>query len=513
MPRRLPRPHLSRSKAVNAFLALAVAIVIGLSVWTVRADDEEGATESTTVTVDVGAVTASVSASGNIESGDTIDVAFEGSGGVVTQILVEEGERVRRGQRIAVVDQTSARQGLQTAQSTLRSAQAGYTTATQGSTTEERAADQANINVSEASVRSAEVSLRSARQTYGMQKRQQDAAVSAAESTVRSSEERLEAAMWDQQDDPSAENREALAQARADLSTARTALTSARNTRTSSLLQARQQVASAASSVRSARQQLASTRAQTRVNQQPARPGTVEAALAQIDSAEVTVAQARTALEQTVLRAPVSGKIQTVNGTVGETSSSAGSSTSSSTESTTGSTDSTSSSGSGFATMSAANVLVVTSYVAEADIAAVRVGQSAAVTLSASGEEVGATVTSIDTVETVTNNVVEYGVTVRLEKTTGVKLGQSSQVVITTGSKQDVTRVSSSALTTIGQRTTVTVQDGGDTNEVVVETGLEGDTETEILSGLEAGDVVVLPEQAGGGGDFTFPGGGIGGGL
>ena len=47
-----------------------------------------------------------------------------------------------------------------------------------------------------------------------------------------------------------------------------------------------------------------------------------------------------------------------------------------------------------------------------------------------------------------------------------------------------------------------------------VETGLEGDSETEVLSGLSAGDVVVLPEQAGGGAGFTFPGGGgLGGGL
>ena len=39
-----------------------------------------------------------------------------------------------------------------------------------------------------------------------------------------------------------------------------------------------------------------------------------------------------------------------------------------------------------------------------------------------------------------------------------------------------------------------------------METGLEGDSWTEVLSGLQPGDVVVLPEQESSGTDgFTFP--------
>jgi hypothetical protein len=42
-----------------------------------------------------------------------------------------------------------------------------------------------------------------------------------------------------------------------------------------------------------------------------------------------------------------------------------------------------------------------------------------------------------------------------------------------------------------------------------VTTGLEGDTYTEVLSGLQDGDVVVLPEQSTtGSSGFSFPGGG-----
>ena len=77
----------------------------------------------------------------------------------------------------------------------------------------------------------------------------------------------------------------------------------------------------------------------------------------------------------------------------------------------------------------------MTADVAEADIAEVAVGQTATVTLSASGETLDATVTAVDAIETVTNNVVEYGVTVTIDKPQGLRLGQSTQVVVTTGTK------------------------------------------------------------------------------
>lgn len=164
--------------------------------------------------------------------------------------------------------------------------------------------------------------------------------------------------------------------------------------------------------------------------------------------------------------------------------------------------------------MTALGVLEVTADVAEADISDVEVGQVASITLSANDAAYDGVVTAVDTVETVTNNVVEYGVTVQLDKAKEVRLGQTSQVEITTGSKESVLRVSSSALTTIGNQTTATVQhDDGTTGTVVVTTGLQGDSYTEILDGLSRGDVVVLPQQdSSSGGGFTFPGGGIPGG-
>ena len=59
--------------------------------------------------------------------------------------------------------------------------------------------------------------------------------------------------------------------------------------------------------------------------------------------------------------------------------------------------------------------LQVSTYVAEADAGNTEVGQPATITFPALNETAAGTVTSIDLVSTVNNNVVEYGVTVTLD--------------------------------------------------------------------------------------------------
>jgi multidrug efflux pump subunit AcrA (membrane-fusion protein) len=482
---------------VNGVILLALLLVAAVTVWTVRGSDgDSGNAEAQTATVSTGDVTSTVSANGNIASGRTTNADFEGSGGIVRQIYVKAGDKVRKGQVLARVDQTSARQSLRTARASLASAQASYTTTVQGQTAEERALDAQSINQAEISVSTARSQLRAAQQSLALTRQQQNAA-------VRRAEQDLERAQNAHEANPTTETQQSV-------SAARTALTLAREARASSLLQGRQNVEAQRRSLTSAQASLASTKASVAVSRQGPRSGAVEAAQAQITNAQVGVDQALTTLEQTTLRSPAAGTVAAVNGTVGEPSSATSSTSSTSSEDST--TSATSSSG--FVTLTNTKILQVTADVAEADIADVEVGQSATVTLSASDEEFAGTVTAVDTVETITNNVVEYGVTVTLDNAKGIKLGQSTQVVVTTGSTQGVLRVSSSALTTIGGRTTATVRaQDGTTSTVEVVTGLEGDGFTEVLDGLAEGDVVVLPEQAASTGGFTFPGGGGLGGL
>jgi multidrug efflux pump subunit AcrA (membrane-fusion protein) len=474
--------HPSRAWVVNGVLALAVALVAVVTYRAVAVGSTPSASSTRTTTVDRGTVTASVTSSGNIEADRTLAVDFEGSGGIVTAIHVAPGDLVHRGQRLAEVDATAARQALASARVQLRSAEASYEEAVQGQTPQEQAADRQSIAGARQSVRSAEVSLRQARETATLDRHQKDAAVAQAERELRQA-------------------RQARPVDRAAVQAARTALQTARQARASTTLADRHQVQTQQQALASARQQLAGTRATVAVGEQPARASTVAQAQAQVDGARVGVAQARTTVRQATLRAPKSGRVAAVNGTVGQASSSSSSAS--------GDSDS-DSSASGFVTLVSARTLEVTADVAEADIDDVEAGQPVRVTVSADDKELTGTVAAVADTSTVTNNVVEYAVTVRLDRAKGVKLGQTAQLSITTGERQSVLRVSSSALTTIGSTTTATVRTAaGTTTTRQVTTGLEGETYTEVVSGLRAGDVVVLPQQTTTGGTgFTFPRGG-----
>jgi HlyD family secretion protein len=492
--------------------------VLAFTAWSIRGGDQTTASAQQTTKVDTGEVQASVTANGNLKAASTVDVSFEGSGGIVKKIYVKPGDKVHRGDILAQVDQTSALQGVATAQATLASARAQYETTTQGQTSAERNRDAQSVNVARQSVDSARISLDAAKDTYRLDKSQQDQAVTNAQSQLAAATTDQQNAQTQYNADPSDANKQALDTANTNLQSARTSLRTAQNTRSTVLLQDRQNIDSRNSSLTAAQASLASTRASVAVNAQAPRQGSIDAAKAQIASAQVTLGQAKDTLAKTLLRAPASGTVAEVNGVVGESSSSTASSASSGSGSTgtTGSTSSSSSSSttsSGFVTLTDVRVLEVTADVAEADINDVKVGQDATVTLAANSREFAGTVSAVDQVETITNNVVEYGVTVRL---TGdfstAKLGQSADISITTGVKTGVVRALSSALTTIGSTTTATVKNkDGSTRVVTVQKGLVGDTQTEIVSGLSAGDVLVVPQQSGSGGGFTFPSGGLGG--
>jgi len=158
--------------------------------------------------------------------------------------------------------------------------------------------------------------------------------------------------------------------------------------------------------------------------------------------------------------------------------------------------------------------LQVTAAVAEADAVKVKLGQAATVTFSAAGLSVTGKVTAIDVEQTVTNNVVTYGVTITLTNPpSSLRIGQTASVVITADTKDNVLRTASNAVTTRGTQSTVTVRRNGKDQVVTVKTGLVGDGGTEITSGVAEGDTLVVPATNGSPGGFTFPGGGIGGGI
>ena len=306
-----------------------------------------------------------------------------------------------------------------------------------------------------------------------------------------------------------------VANAKAALTKAKAAYTTAKassRTTVSQLADAKAAVASAQDSY-----ELAVLQAQQNADAPTA--ADLAKARASLADAQAAVDDAQEALEATTLVAPHAGTVLSVSGQVGDTvGSGSGSSGSSGSDAAGGSTTSSSA----FVEIADLTALEVTASVAEADAADVETGQAATVTLSATSTELAGTVTAVSVSGTTSSNVVTYPVTVTLDEVPdGVKLGASVSVSITTGSAQDALVVPTSAVTTTGNRSTVTVLENGVERTVSVEVGIEGDSGVQIVSGLSAGQTVVLADSSssssngfpglGGGGIGGGPGGGPGG--
>lgn len=474
--------------ALGAALVGSIAVAVAVMSDPAAAED----TAPRTATVSTGEVTSTVSATGNLAAATAVGVNFAGTGGTVTEVFVTTGDVVKKGARLAAVDDRSAQTSLESARASLRQAQAQLSQTTQGQTAAERERDASSIESAEVQVSNAKKSVDQAKATRDLDASQQDALVASALSAYNA------------------------ASTPAAKASAQAALEQARRTQSSTNLRNQQAVDSAKGQLASAEASLASARASARVGAQPPKTGTVDAAEAQVASARAQVRAAENAVDDTVLRAPVDGTVASIAAGVGESSST----------STTASSGGSSSDGSvsttatGFVVLTSLDALQVTSRIAEADAGDVAVGQQVSVSFEAAGMRAAGTVTDIDLIETVSDNVVEYGVTVNLyDAPAGLRLGQSADVTIVTASVSDVLTVNSSAITTAAGTSTVTrLKADGAEETITVETGVVGEASTQIVSGLKNGDVVVLPEGGGAGG-FTFPGGappglgGLGGGL
>ena len=281
-----------------------------------------------------------------------------------------------------------------------------------------------------------------------------------------------------------------------------------------------QSKANAQQSLTTARLNKQSTVAANAVKGKPASESDLAAAEANVATAEAALATAELALEQTTLLAPANGTIASIGASVGETVSGGGTTASSSSSS-----SSSSSTGAAatplFTLVDLAQLEVVAGF-SEIDAAKIRPGQTATVTVDAlPNEKFAAHVLSVDTLSTVTSNVVTYNVTFVLDNPSAkVKPGMSADVDVIIAQADNVLNLTSSAVRTTGGRSTVTVRRNGEDVTVSVVTGLKGDSTTEIVSGLSATDQVVLPVTVGTGSTSQTgfpaggpPGGGLGGGF
>ncbi len=110
-----------RTLWVNLTLALGVIAVLALIFGALRPQEAE--VPPRTATVERGDVVASVTASGSVQTAQTVEISFT-TPGTVTSVAVETGDTVRRGELLGRIDSTAARQQVAAARATLEQANA-----------------------------------------------------------------------------------------------------------------------------------------------------------------------------------------------------------------------------------------------------------------------------------------------------------------------------------------------------------------------------------------------------
>jgi HlyD family secretion protein len=132
----------------------------------------------------------------------------------------------------------------------------------------------------------------------------------------------------------------------------------------------------------------------------------------------------------------------------------------------------------------------------EEDIAKIKISDPVAVEVVAFPEEkLKGRVVDISPAEKIIEGVVYYEVTIAFENPPDfLKPGLTSDITIKTGERKNVLYVPKSAITQKEGKPTVQVlRENGALEEMEIKTGLEGEKNVEVVSGLREGERVVLP--------------------
>lgn len=229
-------------------------------------------------------------------------------------------------------------------------------------------------------------------------------------------------------------------------------------------------------------------------------PFNLQAAAVSVQNAQTAVDTAKTNLDAATLTAPSAGTVASIANQVGEFVSG-------------GNTNS------AFIVLTSTTAMVLHGTIGEADIAKLKLGQVANVTVDAiTGSKMTGRITSLDPVATISQGVPVYGVDVSIDvPATGVKAGMTGTANVILASKQNVLTVPNTAIRTVSGQRGVQVLKDGEVVDTPAQFGISNDTLTEVVSGLQEGDTIVIPQARAGASTQPnrggFPGVGGGGGV
>ncbi len=239
--------------------------------------------------------------------------------------------------------------------------------------------------------------------------------------------------------------------------------------------------------------------------ERPKNNAEVAAAQSDADAKRAVLDDAQRQLDETTLVAPADGTVAVIGGRIGEEVPGGGSNrggfdaSAQSRPPNAQAPGSVSSRAGGFVTLTDLGTTEVKARFSEADTAKINAGQAAKVEFESLGQQLTARVIRIDPIETVVANVVTYTVTLLLDKKLEeLKPGMTGNVDVIIAQKQDVLRLPVTAVNPRNGRATVQVlKADGELETRQVTTGLKGDDDIEITSGLGDGDKVVVAAAGG----------------
>ncbi|HEY5053562.1 MAG TPA: biotin/lipoyl-binding protein, partial [Solirubrobacterales bacterium] len=530
----------TRRPWLNYLLGLACVGAIVAAFLVVGPASGSQSTVTRTATAAQGVVQSTVSGSGNLQAASQLDLGFKTSG-TVTNIYVTQGQHVTPGQLLATLNPESAEVTLEQSKAALQSAEATLAKEeeTDGETSAGGTGGTGNSGAGGASASAAAVGSAPDASNPGTA----TAADAAPTHTTPSAQPTTPGTL------PTSTAPATTTAATTPTSTpARTPTSKSPSKKTTTAAPTTTTTTGEHTTSGSEREtkETKSSSSSSSSNISPAtREANLASARAAVKSDRLTVQSDEEAVQNTKLYAPEDGTIVSLSGQVGETVSGGGTTKASSGSSSSGgsgtgtaaaggvsaaggagsssssskSSSSSSSSGSSFAILSDLSSMQLVVPLSESEIGSVKAGQPATVTVEAlNGAKLAAHVSEVALLSTSSSGgAVSYDVTFQLDQLeAGLKVGMSATAEVVVKQAEGV-NVPTSAISA----GSVTVKRNGKEVRQRVVTGLAGNTSTIILSGLKAGETVILPATSTTGSSATnllsklggrAGGGGLGGG-
>ena len=519
----------------------AGTVALGLT-WALTSCSGSQPAAPTFDTVTRGSVSTGVSASGALAARTSEQLGFA-QGGKLTKVSVKVGQRVEKGDVLATIDSKTARESLKQAEANVDAQAAALGGAADNPAVQSAAASLAQAREVARRTSSQTSATQDADSTAVSRARKQRSTDEDAKEDAQDAVDAAQDACGDAKDNAEKAGEAAAAAAADPTSTSAAALATLAASATATASSTCGGVGSAEAGVTAAKQRLVADQTAIDTAEQrkkvdlaagrlacanaeqgvvtarnaydaavAARPHTLDQQQALVDAAQAQVDAAQKTVDDAVLRAPAAGTVSAVNGTKGEyLAPSSGTSalapgskaaipgaSGAGAASAAGPASPTRPGGTQFIVLSGLDQLQVVLPFEESDAAHIKAGQTVDVQLDAVPDlEARGTVASVAPSATPISGVVSYYATVDLDtRDPRERDGQSARATVLTDERTDVLTVPNNAVRQQGGASTVVVYEpSGEQRTVSVEAGLVGADRTEVVSGLNEGDRVVVPSH------------------